>query len=129
MFVEGVLAETGYYSFYQAVESANIMPGLLEGIGNLKKDESRHIGYGTFLLQRLICEHPHLFDFVAAKMTELTPLALRLNEEVSAFGGDPALVMDFTLRQLSVRMEILARAKGKKIEEIYRFSESELGVL
>ncbi|MDM5327260.1 R2-like ligand-binding oxidase [Neobacillus sp. CF12] len=135
MFVEGVLAETGYYSFYQALETANIMPGLLEGIGNLKKDESRHIGYGTFLLQRLICEHPHLFDFVAAKMTELTPLSLRLNEEgiagreVSAFGGDPALVMDFTLKQLSVRMEILARAKGKKIEEIYRFSESELGVL
>jgi ribonucleoside-diphosphate reductase beta chain len=135
MFVEGVLAETGYYSFYQALETANIMPGLLEGIGNLKKDESRHIGYGTFLLQRLICEHPHLFDFVAAKMTELTPLSLRLNEEgiagreVSAFGGDPAMVMDFTLKQLSVRMEILARAKGKKIEEIYRFSESELGVL
>jgi ribonucleoside-diphosphate reductase beta chain len=45
-------------------------------------------------------------------MTELTPLSLRLNEEgiagreVSAFGGDPALVMDFTLKQLSVRMEI-----------------------
>jgi ribonucleoside-diphosphate reductase beta chain len=135
MFVEGVLAETGYYSFYQALETANIMPGLLEGVGNLKKDESRHIGYGTFLLQRLICEHPHLFDFVAMKMAELTPLSLRLNEEgiagreVSAFGGNPEDVMNFTLKQLSVRMEILARAKGKKIEEIYRFTENELGVL
>ncbi|HEY2421818.1 MAG TPA: R2-like ligand-binding oxidase [Neobacillus sp.] len=135
MFVEGVLAETGYYSFYQALETAGIMPGLLEGIGNLKKDESRHIGYGTFLLQRLICEHPHLFDFVVEKMTELTPLSLRLNEEgiagreVSSFGGNPEEIMNFTLKQLSVRMEVLARAKGKKIEEIYRFTESELGVL
>jgi ribonucleoside-diphosphate reductase beta chain len=135
MFVEGVLAETGYFSFYQALETAGIMPGLLEGVGNLKKDESRHIGYGTFLLQRLICEHPHLFDFVAAKMMELTPLALRLNEEgiggreVSAFGGNPEEVMQFTMKQLSVRMEVLARAKGKRIEEIYRTSESELGVL
>ncbi|MCL6570725.1 MAG: R2-like ligand-binding oxidase [Bacillus sp. (in: Bacteria)] len=135
MFVEGVLAETGYYSFYTALETAGIMPGLLEGVGHLKKDESRHISYGTFLLQRLICEHPHLFDFVAAKMGELTPLAIRLNQEgtlgkeVSSFGGNPEDIMNFTLKQLSVRMEILARAKGKKIEEIYRFSDSEMGVL
>ncbi|PLS07195.1 R2-like ligand-binding oxidase [Neobacillus cucumis] len=134
MFVEGVLAETGYFSFYNALETAGIMPGLLEGIGNLKRDESRHIGYGTFLLQRSICEHPHLFDFVAAKMGELTPLAIRLNQEgiagrkVSAFGGNPDDIMNFTLKQLSVRMEILARAKGKKIEEIYSYSDSELGV-
>ncbi|MED1470435.1 R2-like ligand-binding oxidase [Bacillus salipaludis] len=135
MFVEGVLAETGYFSFYNALDTAGIMPGLLEGVGNLKKDESRHIGYGTFLLQRLICEHPHLFEFVAYKMTELTPLAIRLNQEgiggrkVSSFGGDPEDIMNFTMKQLSVRMEILARAKGKKIEEIYRSTESELGVL
>ncbi|MED3561848.1 R2-like ligand-binding oxidase [Bacillus xiapuensis] len=135
MFVEGVLAETGYFSFYNALEAAGIMPGLLEGVGNLKKDESRHIGYGTFLLQRLICEHPHLFDFVANKMAELTPLAVRLNQEgidgreVSSFGGNPEDIMNFTMKQLSVRMEILARAKGKKIEEIYRFTESDLGVL
>jgi ribonucleoside-diphosphate reductase beta chain len=37
--------------------------------------------------------------------------------------------MNFTLKQLSVRMEILARAQGKKIEEIYRYTDSELGVL
>ncbi|MFD0825946.1 R2-like ligand-binding oxidase [Neobacillus sp. M.A.Huq-85] len=135
MFVEGVLAETGYFSFYNALETAGIMPGLLEGVGNLKKDESRHIGYGTFLLQRLICENPHLFEFVAHKMAELTPLAIRLNQEgiggrkISSFGGDPEDIMNFTMKQLSVRMEILARAKGKKIEEIYRFTESELGVL
>ncbi|MGG1401124.1 R2-like ligand-binding oxidase [Bacillus salipaludis] len=135
MFVEGVLAETGYFSFYNALETAGIMPGLLEGVGNLKKDESRHIGYGTFLLQRLICEHPHLFQFVAHKMAELTPLAIQLNQEgiggrkVSSFGGDPEDIMNFTMKQLSVRMEILARANGKKIEEIYRFTESELGVL
>jgi ribonucleoside-diphosphate reductase beta chain len=135
MFVEGVLAETGYFSFYNALETAGIMPGLLEGIGNLKKDESRHIGYGTFLLQRLICEHPHLFDFVAAKMAELAPLALRLNAEgtggrdVTSFGGDPEEIMNFTMKQLSVRMDVLARARTKKIEEIYRYTESELGVL
>ncbi|MBU8916784.1 R2-like ligand-binding oxidase [Bacillus sp. FJAT-29953] len=135
MFVEGVLAETGYFSFYQSLETAGIMPGLLEGIGNLKRDESRHIGYGTFLLQRLICEHPHLYDFIAARMGELAPLAIKLNQEgidgkeVSSFGGNPDDVMNFTMKQLAVRMEVLARAKGKKIEEIYKVTESEIGVL
>lgn len=133
MFVEGVLAETGYYSFYQSLEDIGYMPGLLEGIGYLKKDESRHIGYGTFLLQRLICEHPHLFDVVAKRMEALTPYAIKINEEgidgkeVNAF-GKPIDTMDFTMRQLQVRMEILARAKGKKIEDIYKMTESEVGM-
>jgi ribonucleoside-diphosphate reductase beta chain len=135
MFVEGVLAETGYFSFYNSLEAAGIMPGLMEGIGHLKRDESRHIGYGTFLLQRLICEHPDLYDFIAAKMGELAPLSIQLNQdgiqgrEVSAFGGNPDDVMNFTMKQLAVRMEILARARGKKIEEIYKVTESEVGVL
>ncbi|MGJ7909816.1 R2-like ligand-binding oxidase [Neobacillus sp. LXY-1] len=135
MFVEGVLAETGYFSFYAALETAGIMPGLLEGVGNLKKDESRHIGYGTFLLQRLICEHPHLYEFVMMKMGKLAPLAIKLNQEgtagreVTSFGGNPEEIMNFTMKQLAVRMDVLARAKGKKIEEIYRVTESEIGIL
>lgn len=135
MFVEGVLAETGYYSFYQNLETLGLMPGLLKGIGNLKRDESRHIGYGTFLLQRLICEHPHLYEFVEGKIQELTPLAIRLNQEgfkgkdVSTFGNQIEDTMNFTMKQLSVRMEILSRARGKRIEEIYRVSETEMGVL
>jgi ribonucleoside-diphosphate reductase beta chain len=125
MFVEGVLAETGYYSFYQSLEAAGMMPGLLKGVGYLKKDESRHISYGTFLLQRLICEHPHLFDYVAKKMEELTPYAIQINQEglqgkdISSFGNMVEDTMNFTMKQLSVRMEVLARARGKKIEEIY----------
>lgn len=136
MFVEGVLAETGYFSFYQSLEKSNLMPGLLEGIGNLKRDESRHIGYGTYLLQRLICEHPHIYDDVVMKrMAELTPLALTIVEEgltdadLEAFGTSPEEVVNFSMKQLQIRMDILSRARGKKIEEIYRTSESEVGMI
>jgi ribonucleoside-diphosphate reductase beta chain len=134
MFVEGVLAETGYYSFYNSLEDIGYMPGLLKGIGLLKKDESRHIGYGTFLLQRLICEHPHVYDVVMNKLQELTPLAVQINtegndgREVSAF-GKPIDTLEFSMKQLQVRIEILSRAKGKKIEDIYKMSDSEAGVL
>jgi ribonucleoside-diphosphate reductase beta chain len=134
MFVEGVLAETGYYAFYQSLEKIGAMPSLLKGIGYLKKDESRHIAYGTFLLQRLISEHSHIFDVVTNKMEQLTPLAIQLNQEgmvgdTSSFGNDFEDTMNFTMKQLSVRMEILARSQGKRIEEIYGQKESEFGIV
>lgn len=135
MFVEGVLAETGYFSFYKSLEATKSMPGLLEGVGNLKRDESRHIGYGTFLLQRLICEHPHIYDEVVMKrMEELTPLAFKIIDEgfqepdLEAFDNDPDEFVNFAMKQLKVRMEILSRARGKKIEEIYKTAESDVGV-
>ncbi|MDX8360130.1 MULTISPECIES: R2-like ligand-binding oxidase [Bacillaceae] len=135
MFVEGVLAETGYYSFYISLDKAGIMPGLMKGIGLLKRDESRHIGYGTYLLQRLISEHPHIFDLVSNKMEELAPLALQLNQEgiagreMSSFGNPTEETMQYTMKQLSIRMEILSRARGKKIEEIYKTNEADVGVI
>ncbi|KRF60915.1 R2-like ligand-binding oxidase [Peribacillus butanolivorans] len=134
MFTEGVLAETGYFGFYQTLEDNNMMPGLLKGVGLLKKDESRHIAYGTFLLQRIISEHPHIFRQVEKRMAELAPLAIALNMEGydrfgNPFDNDKQAVLDFTMKQLAVRMEILARAKGKKIEEIYQSNEKEYGVL
>ena len=134
MFAEGVLAETGYFGFYETLEGANMMPGLLKGVGLLKKDESRHIAYGTFLLQRIISEHPHIYDQVEKRMGELAPIAIELDKEGyerfgNPFGKDEEEVLNFTMKQLAVRMEILARAKGKKIDEIYLSNEKEYGVL
>lgn len=135
MFVEGVLAETGYYSFYRSLEAGGLMPGLLKGVGLLKRDESRHIGYGTFLLQRLICEHPHLYDQVSNRMNELLPLAFMLNregfkgQEVNSSGATLEDSMQFTQKQFNARMEVLSRAKGRKIEEIYKLSELDVGVI
>lgn len=138
MFVEGMLAETGYYSFYQSLEKVNMMPGLLEGIGYLKRDESRHIGYGTFLLQRLICEDPSLYDYVEERLGELLPLAIALNQEGFDANGDRTddpmavdaeAVMEFSMKQFQLRIEKLQRAKDRSIEELYRMPEEALGVL
>ncbi len=125
MFSEGVLAETGYKAFSDGLNKIGKMPGLLKGIEYLKKDESRHIAYGTFLLQRLISEHPHLFDRIIKKLEELAPLALALNTEGMAFDADEkeksstAEIMNYSKRQLLTRIDILSRAKTKKIEELY----------
>jgi ribonucleoside-diphosphate reductase beta chain len=135
MFVEGVLAETGYWSLYEGLNKTGKMPGFMKGIGYLKMDESRHIGYGTFLLQRLICEHPHLFDRISRKLEELAPLALALiqegleGREESPFGVRLEDTMQFSLKQLHVRMEVLARARHQTIEQIYQTPEAAVGVL
>lgn len=134
MFVEGVLAETGYYAFYEALSKTGLMPGLMQGIGYLKTDESRHISYGTFLLQRLICEHPHIYDVIAKKMDELAPMASHLYDwmddpqGVSAFGVKVADLQQFAKKQLSVRMEVLARAKGQTMEELYKHTRTAVDV-
>jgi ribonucleoside-diphosphate reductase beta chain len=134
MFVEGVLAETGYYAFYEALSKTGLMPGLMQGIGYLKTDESRHISYGTFLLQRLICEHPHIYDVIAKKMDELAPMASHLYDwmddpqGVSAFGVKVADLQQFSKKQLSVRMEVLARAKGQTMEELYKHTRTAVDV-
>ncbi|WP_274518093.1 MULTISPECIES: R2-like ligand-binding oxidase [Bacillales] len=134
MFVEGVLAETGYYAFYEALSKTGLMPGLMQGIGYLKTDESRHISYGTFLLQRLICEHPHIYDVIAKKMEELAPMATHVYDwmddpqGVSAFGVKVADLKQFAKKQLSVRMEVLARAKGQTMEELYKHTRTTIDV-
>ncbi|MDF0725467.1 hypothetical protein PY093_01920 [Cytobacillus sp. S13-E01] len=69
-------------------------------------------------------------------MKELT-LAVKINQEgfnnnvedQSTFGGSFDENMNFTMNQLAVRMDILARAIGKRLEEIYRLLESDVGVV
>ena len=122
MFVEGVLAETGYVSFHEGLDKSGLMPGLMKGIGYLKSDESRHISYGTYLLQRLISEKPSLFDRIIKKMEELAPYGLeivsRYETGKSPLGVDMKKIRNFAEKQLKVRMEILARAKNGSLDPL-----------
>jgi ribonucleoside-diphosphate reductase beta chain len=136
LFVEGVLAESAYFAFYESVDKIKKLPGLMKGIGYIKLDESRHIGYGTYLLHRLICEHEHLHAIIVQKLESLMPITFGIIQEALAtypdgqdpFGNDPGTLVNFATKQLNVRMEVLKRAHGKKIEEVYRMSEEELGI-
>lgn len=125
MFAEGVLAETGYWSFYESLANVNKMPGLLQGITNIKRDESRHIGFGTFLLQRIISEDGEMLDYILNKLMGLMPIAIEMNEtmrpgEISPFGIAKSDGQAFMQKQLATRIEILKRAQGKTLEEIYK---------
>ncbi len=124
MFVEGVMAETGYFMFVEGMKKRGILPGFLEGINNVQMDESRHISYGTYLIQRLINEHPHVYDLVLEKMDELDKFRFAFKTEgggagkiegETAFGVKYADIVAFSNKQMKVRKEILKRAY-KQIE-------------
>jgi ribonucleoside-diphosphate reductase beta chain len=110
--VEGVLAETGYHSYFEALEARGLMPGLRDGLRLIKQDESRHIAYGVHLLTRLVAADPLLWEVVEERMAALLPLALGVVDEGfsrygdrSPFGLEKAQIATFAAAQFEARLE------------------------
>lgn len=134
MIVEGVLAETGYHSYYNMLERSNVMPGLRQGIGLLKRDESRHIAYGVYLISRLVAQQPDLWEIVEQEMNRLLMFALGVVTESFAdsidlppeelpFGFQAQEYLDYATTQFTKRMSRIERARRQTIEQIYQEEE------
>lgn len=129
MYAEGVSAESSYWYFEQALGSVNKMPGLLEGINKLKLDESRHIAFGTFMLQRQISEHPHLLERALEKLQSYEPITAMISAEFIrkvSFGITPEAVTKFAEKQLNTRLSILEKARYQSLEEIFNTKEADI---
>jgi ribonucleoside-diphosphate reductase beta chain len=128
MIVEGVLAETGYHAYFTVLERNDLMPGVRHGITLLKRDESRHIAYGIYLLSRLIAENNSLWSVLENKMNALlTPAVSVIADIFSCYDPMPFnLVEDdfieYAINQFSKRFERLEKARGASLEEVYRVS-------
>jgi len=128
MIIEGMLAETGYYGFRVNIEKRDILPGLIQGIRNIATDESRHIRYGVYLLNRLISEDDRIWDRIKAKMNELFPPALALlpeffehyDEDNPPFGTTLNEFVDIASTLFDQRMSVLERDRGKLLRDIER---------
>ena len=132
MVVEGVLAETGYQVYFDALVERDLLPGLRTGLGYVKRDEARHIAYGIYLLSRLVAADPALWEVVAARMEELLPLALGFVQEtyepwgdVSPFGVERDTVLAWATTQFQKRFERIERARGKTLAEIDALAEED----
>jgi ribonucleoside-diphosphate reductase beta chain len=121
MIVEGVLAETGYYSFSRILSQTGLMPGLQQGIQFIKRDESRHIAYGVFLISRLVAQDKSLWPVVEARMNELFSAIDRSQQE----NGTPDAIRDYARLQFEKRLTRIGRAREQSVEQIYQSSESE----
>lgn len=128
MIIEGVMAETGYFSFYKMLDSYQIMPGTREFIGKLKQDESRHIAYGIFLISRLIAEHgEEVWQAVADQMYKMKQLVVQQSKQSDAligdkipFGIDRAAAATYSKGQFQKRWARIERARHQSLEEIYK---------
>ncbi|GHO87468.1 R2-like ligand-binding oxidase [Dictyobacter formicarum] len=121
MIVEGVLAETGYFSFSRMLDEGNIMPGFRQGIALIKRDESRHIAYGVFLISRLVAEDPALWPLVEVRMNELYAAIVRHQEQ----DGTPDVIRDYARQQFEKRLKRISRARNQSLEQVYQAPESE----
>jgi ribonucleoside-diphosphate reductase beta chain len=136
MIVEGVLAETGYYSYSRQLEMSGHMPGLQEGLRHIRRDESRHIRFGVYMLQVLLNEDPEVWKTVEERMGKLLPLAVALTserdpefEERYGAGGylvPPEETAAFARTQFERRMKVLERSRRQSRAELDRELAAEL---
>lgn len=126
MIVEGVLAETGYHSYHLSLAANGLMPGLCEGLVHVKRDESRHIAYGVYLLSRLVAEAPETWDAIERRMAELGALVEEIlhsewsiyPDGVSPFGLRLDQFTDFAASQFRKRYDRIARSRGRSLAEV-----------
>ncbi|HLJ34072.1 MAG TPA: R2-like ligand-binding oxidase [Ktedonobacteraceae bacterium] len=121
MIIEGVLAETGYYSFSRLLGQAGVMPGLQQGIQYIKRDESRHIAYGVFLISRLVAADKSLWPVVEHRMHELFDAVARNQEQ----NGSPESVRTYARQQFEKRLTRIGRAREQTVEQVNRSAESD----
>lgn len=130
MIVEGVLAETGYHSYYTTLRKNNLMPNVTRGIDLLKQDESRHIAYGIFLISRLVAENPNLWQVAEETMNTLLMPALGIvNESFAAydpvpFGLDLEEFTSYATMQFQKRYLRIAQLQGASLETVYEITHT-----
>ena len=125
MIVEGVLAETGYHAYDALLQRNGIMPGMQRIVASLRRDESRHIAYGVYLLSRLIAEHGEVvWEAIEARLNELLEPALAIVAEIFAayevvpFGLTMDEFADFALAQFGRRVARLEKARAQSLAEV-----------
>src|SRR5215472_5715485 len=121
MIVEGVLAETGYYSFARLLSATRLMPGLLQGIQLIKRDESRHIAYGVFLISRLVAQDPSLWPQVEERMQSYFSTIERSQQD----NETPEDTRLYARQQFEKRLARIAKARGQSVEHIEEIALSE----
>jgi ribonucleoside-diphosphate reductase beta chain len=130
MIVEGVLAETGYYTYYRMLGEHHRLPGLRQLIGSVKRDESRHIAFAVYFLSRLIAEHGDVaWDAFEERMAELLPLTQQFYTGAAAQGPSPfgiqaEEVTAYAMTQFQKRYDRIARSRGKSLAEVERIANT-----
>ena len=135
MGTEGILAETGYHAYYTVLGDNGIMPGMQQLIQNVQRDESRHVGYGIYLLSRLIAEEGDaVWEQIEARLSQTLMNALAVVGEMLApygddvpFGVSVDTFMTFAQGQFQKRYARLEKARTTPLDVILYGSAGRAG--
>jgi len=136
--VESVLAQTGYYGFQSAfsdhgsdsvaVRDWPNLTGLVEGIGKIRSDEGRHVGFGMHKVRGYIQRGDVEEAIVQETLQELLPYVAGT---VSDFGDavNPGPLVTYASDKLTRRIEVLTdeNAEIPPIEELVKIGSGEAG--
>jgi ribonucleoside-diphosphate reductase beta chain len=87
----------------------DLLPGLLEGITHIKQDESRHIAFGIYLINRLLenyPEHKEMFEsHLSERLDNATNIIFEIFKpyQVLPFGLTQEWFLDYALKQFEKR--------------------------
>lgn len=114
--VEGVAAIGGYNRWNKLFRMTEKLPGLERGLKLTRRDEARHISYGTYLGRRIIAENPDLWEFVERRWAELTEGYGQAYGATAAqsVGYDP----EFTRGLIERRLAALAVARTMSADDV-----------
>jgi ribonucleoside-diphosphate reductase beta chain len=131
LIVEGVLAVTAMRFVLDYLEKRSILPAVTQGLQNTKRDEHRHIAFGTWYLRQKCREQERYAFLVQKTLMELMPVAAAIvipGGTGACDGLDPlefldypsALVSHYALTALSRRLKVI----GGATQEIQQFVAS-----
>jgi ribonucleoside-diphosphate reductase beta chain len=105
---------TAFNFITRYLREQEMLPGFVDGYGRIHHDEQRHIGYGTWYLQRAVERDPALGERVRQMLRDLLPAAAssltppeRDGVDWDALGASGEEIRDFALNGLSRRLGIV----------------------
>ena len=112
MIIEGALALTGQNFITKYFEQEGILPGFIEGFGNVARDEHRHVAYGTWFLQQAVRDDEELAGVMRDKLNSLLPTAAGVlvppgvdpQSEWELLGYTSQEINEFAFKSLSRRL-------------------------
>ena len=127
---------TGYHSWRRTAEDQNILPGVVEVVRLIGKDERRHMAWGTYTCRRHVAADPSNWEVVQKTLDELLEPALSIIDATYKpyedsgreipFGLAKEELQQFAMNQFASRLGVIEAAKGRSIAEIEGVEEEEL---
>jgi ribonucleotide reductase beta subunit family protein with ferritin-like domain len=121
LIIEAGLAQPGQHLIEESLTRRDLLPGFREGIGNVSKDEQRHIAFGVKMIADLIREDPDCRPAIEELLREIFPYTAAVlvppawdERYVTAFGFTLEEIYTYGAEALDARL----RATGLEPTEL-----------